>query len=118
MKIILLVLLLLPALLMLSIFSPRFFIDNGVEDFGSANEELASQALLQSDMFFNGEPTALIVSAKRVSSVKRCPDTPSRPRPFMFPVSAEVQLYTAFGVPFTKLKVQCGSMELTNRSLE
>jgi hypothetical protein len=79
---------LLLGVLTLGMVLPHFLVGDGVDRYEGNEKKIAHEELLDTGVFFAGEPpSALAITARRVTSVRK------RPQP------GEVQLYTIFGIP-------------------
>lgn len=98
--------------LVLGMILPRFVIGDGVGLYEGNYRKLAQQALLETDVFFAGEPTSqLLITAKRVMKVGTCTAYPPGDSPPYY-FQGEVQLYTIFGIPYGELRFQCEGTEI------
>lgn len=100
--------LLLLVVLVLGIVLPSYVIGDGVNLYEGGYRELAEDALLQTEIFFAGDPATAFITAERVMKVGVCghyqPEVGDRPHSW---IQGEVQLYTIFGIPYGELRFQC-----------
>ncbi len=99
---------LLPIVLMLGMILPRFFIQDGVERYGGDRNTIARAALDESDVRF-GWPERYLVTADRVTDTNTCPYYIRKYGSVTVEFSADVQLYTIFGLPHGELRIKCGA---------
>ena len=98
---------LLPVVLVLGAVLPRYFIQDGVARYGGNKNTIARAALHESDVRF-GWPESWLVTADRVTDANTCPYYIRKYDDVTAEFSADVQLYTMFGLPHGELRIRCG----------
>lgn len=87
---------------------PRFIIGDDVSQYEGDERKMAEQALTEAQIFYAGDAKGLHLSVMHVSRVGTCREYPPDFDKPWFPVTAEVQLYTIFGIPDGELRMRCG----------
>jgi hypothetical protein len=85
---------------------PRYFIEDGVARYEGNEKLIARAALQESDVRFHGLRYWL-VTADRVTYANTCPNWRSKYTDVLDEYSADVQLYTIFGLPYGELRIRC-----------
>ena len=93
-----------PATFVLGVSGPTtLFIGNGVDSFEGAERACAKEALHRARIDMSG--SGLVMSALRITDVEACPD--DDPYPDYVQVSAEVEIYTIFGIYYDTYDADC-----------
>ena len=92
-------------------FLPRFLIGESAARYAGDRNMVACAALEESDVRF-AWPRSWLVTADRVTSAEICPKYVRRYDDVLAEYSADVQLYTVFGLPHGELRIRCGASSI------